>query len=258
MDIFDLVKLMLRRWYATVPVVLATAVAAYAVGSSIQPEYQTTVAVMLVPPTVSAVAPAPGESPQPGNPWLQIGEGAMAQAVQISTSAHDARSRVAAAGGDPNYEVDLVPRSSILTVEIAAATRDQALATVDATTSLINDEVARQQSRYGGAGGAQITTQVLDAGRNISPSRSNVLRVQIVLLFLGVLLAAAAGLCWDAVARRRTAAPTGQHRDPGNDGQAPSDGFTPAAGEPTTDDRGTGEQATGPGRRETAGAGRPA
>jgi hypothetical protein len=274
MDFLDLIRLMFRRWYVTLPVVVVTLGAAYAVGSAIQPEYKTSVAIVLVPPTIAAAAPAPGESPQPANPWLRVGESAMAQAVQISTSAHDARSRVAAAGGDPGYQVELVQRSSILTVEVAAATRDQALATVEATTRLINDEVARQQAPYGSRGGEQITTQVLDAGLNITPSRSNVLRVQITMVCLGLLLAAAAAVGWDAMTRRRAAARTGQPtptagQPAGN--QPTSDrptadqptetepaGSQPAAAQPAAAQP-AGSQPTGdPGRRETAPAGRPA
>ncbi|MDG4828830.1 hypothetical protein O7627_05860 [Solwaraspora sp. WMMD1047] len=224
MDFLDLIRLMFRRWYVTLPVVVVTLGAAYAVGSAIQPEYKTSVAIVLVPPTVAVAAPAPGESPQPANPWLRVGESAMAQAVQISTSAHDARSRVAAAGGDPGYQVELVQRSSILTVEVAAATREQALVTVEATTRLINDEVARQQAPYGSRGGEQITTQVLDAGLNITPSRSNVLRVQITMVCLGLLLAAGAAVGWDAMTRRRAAARTGQHRGGPDDRPVDDDG----------------------------------
>lgn len=205
MDLLDLLKLMFRRWYVTTPIIVLTLGAAYGIGISIQPEYKTSVAIVLVPPTTSVAEPEPGAEPRPGNPWLRVGEAPMAQAVQIATSAHDDRSRVEAAGGDPDYEVNLVTRSSILTVEISAATQAQAQATVTAVTELINDEVAEQQAPYQPRSGEQITTQILDAGRNITPSRSNVLRLQIVMITIGLLLAAALTVMFDAIARRRAA-----------------------------------------------------
>ncbi|MBO4205223.1 hypothetical protein [Micromonospora echinofusca] len=206
MDLLDLLRLMFRRWYVTVPVLLGALGAATGLGISIQPEYKTSAAVLLVPPTTAVPAPAPGASPQPGNPWLRVGENAMAQAVQISASSHDFRDRVRAAGGDPDYEVGLVTRSSILTIDVTAGNRAAAAATVAAVTRLISEEVAGRQAEYRPRSGEQITTEVLDPGRNVVPSRSNVLRAQIVVAGVGALLAAALAVLFDAWARRRSAA----------------------------------------------------
>ncbi|MGI5147815.1 hypothetical protein ACQEVC_15800 [Plantactinospora sp. CA-294935] len=213
MDLLDLLKLMFRRWYVSAPIVVVTLGAALGFGLAIQPEYKTEVAILLVPPTTSAAAPEPNATPRPGNPWLRIGENAMAQAVQISTSAHDARSRIAAAGGDPDYEVGLVTRSSILTVAVTATSQESARKTVEAVTRLIHDEVAGQQAPYRPNPGEQITTEVLDPGLNIVQSRSNVLRAQVVITAIGILLAAVGAVVYDAVARRRASARLGQRRD---------------------------------------------
>jgi hypothetical protein len=206
MDLLDLLKLMFRRWYVSAPIVVGTLGAAFAFGLAIQPEYKTGAAILLVPPTTATAPPAPNTTPRPGNPWLRIGENAMAQAVQISVSAHDARMKVAAAGGDPDYEVGLVPRSSILTVAVTADTEASARTTVEAVTQLIHDEVAGQQAEYRPNPGEQITTQVLDPGLNIVQSRSNVLRAQVVIVAIGLLLAAVAAVGYDAVLRRRATA----------------------------------------------------
>ncbi|MEE6257788.1 hypothetical protein [Plantactinospora sonchi] len=213
MDLLDLLKLMFRRWYVSAPIVVGTLGAAFAFGLAIQPEYKTEAAILLVPPTTAQAAPEPDATPQPGNPWLRLGENQMAQAVQISISSHDARMRVAAAGGDPDYEVGLVTRSSILTVAVTAATEQSARATVIAVTQLLTDEVAGKQAEYQPRPGEQITTQVLDPGLNIVPSRSNVLRAQVVIAAIGLLLAAVAAVVYDAVLRRRAAARLGR-RDP--------------------------------------------
>ena len=130
----------------------------------------------------------------------------MAQAVQISISAHEARTKVETAGGDPEYEVALVTRSPILTVDVTATSHGEALATVQAVTKLISDEVAGRQAEYKPKAGEQITTQVLDPGLNIVQSRSNVLRAQIVVIAIGLLLAAAAAVGYDAIVRRRARA----------------------------------------------------
>ncbi|GIF71225.1 hypothetical protein [Asanoa siamensis] len=203
MDLLDLLKLVVRRWYVAVPVVILTLAAAVALGSSIQPEYKTTATVILVPPTTSVSTPANGATPAPGNPWLRIGETQMAQAVQIAASSGEARQKVVAAGGDSAYEITLVTRSSIMSVEISSETSAKALATVEAVTKLISDEVKARQAEYKPKAGEEISTQVLDPGLNVTPSRSNVLRAQIVVLAVGLLLMAAAVVAYDAIARRR-------------------------------------------------------
>lgn len=203
MDLLDLLKLMFRRWYVTVPVLLGTVAGALALGNSIQPEYKTSAAVLLVPPTTATAGPAPGASPQPGNPWLRVGENAMAQAVQISVSSHDYRRRVATAGGTAPYEVGLVNRSSILTIDVTATSTASALATVTAVTRLIKDEVAARQAGYRPRPGEQITTEILDPGLNVTQSRSNVFRAQIVVGAVGLLVAAVLAVVTDALLRRR-------------------------------------------------------
>jgi hypothetical protein len=203
MDLLDLLKLVVRRWYVAVPVVIVTLAAAVALGSAIQPEYKTAATVILVPPTTSQAPTENGATPAPGNPWLRIGETAMAQAVQISASSGESRQKVVAAGGDDAYEITLVTRSSIMTVEISSDTSAKALATVEAVIKLIGEEVVAQQAKYKPKAGEEISTQVLDAGLNVTPSRSNVLRAQIVVLAIGLLLMAAAVVAYDAIARRK-------------------------------------------------------
>ena len=206
MDLLDLLKLVFRRWYVAVPIVIVTLGAAVALGSAIQPEYKTAATVMLVPPTTSVSAPTNNATPAPGNPWLRIGEVQMAQAVQISASSSESRQKVVAAGGDNAYEITLVTRSSIMTIEVSSDTAAKALATVEAATKLINDEVIAQQAKYKPKAGESITTQVLDPGLNVTPSRSNVLRAQIVVLAVGLLVMAAVVVAYDAIARRRLTA----------------------------------------------------
>lgn len=205
MDLLDLIKLIFRRWYVTAPIIALAVAATVGVGVAIRPEYRSTVAIVLMPPTGAASAPEASPTAGAGNPWARIGPAAMAQAVQIAASSHDARERVRAAGGDPDYTVELVSRSSILTIEVAADSAVEALATARGVTTLIDDEVARRQAPYQPAPGDQITVQVLDPGRDVEPSRSNVLRLQIVVMGIGLLVAAAAAVGYDAAARHLAA-----------------------------------------------------
>jgi hypothetical protein len=130
----------------------------------------------------------------------------MAQAVQIAVSSHDSRTKIQTGGGDPAYEVRLVTRSSILTVDVRATSSAAALATVTGVTQLIKDTVAGQQAPYKPRPAELISTQVLDPGLNVTQSRSNILRLQIVVGAIGLLLAGAAAVGYDAIVRRRAIA----------------------------------------------------
>jgi hypothetical protein len=217
MDLLDLLKMMVRRWYVAVPVVVVTLGIALFVGSQIRPEYKASSAVLLIPPTTRQTQPVgpPSASPRPGNPWVQVGEDAMAQALKISVSTKEARDRVSKAGGDPAYEVGLVTRSSILTFDVTTTSEDRARATMKAVIDLVRTEVANRQAQYKPKPGEDITAQVLDPGDNVQPSRSNVLRAEIVIVGIGILLAAAATVMFDAVQRRRRSTKFGVRASPG-------------------------------------------
>ncbi|MFC7545816.1 hypothetical protein [Plantactinospora sp. GCM10030261] len=202
MDLIDLLKLMARRWWVTVPVLIATVAGGIVVGQHVRPEYKTSASVVLVPPTTEVAAPAPGASPRPGNPWLRVGTVEMAQAIQIVASSGRARAAVVAAGGEARYEVTVLTRSSILTIDVTGTGPDRARASAAAVTRLIGDEVANRQAAYQPRPGEQITTDVLDPGLDVRQSRSNVLRAQIVLLALGLLVATTVAVVADAIIRR--------------------------------------------------------
>lgn len=209
MDLLDLLRLMVRRWYVAAPMVILTLGAVLLVKSSIGPEYKASGSILLVPPTNTPLpqpVPSPGASRRPGNPWLQVGEVSMAQAIVVSINTHAMREKVAAAGGEPEYEVSLVARSSIINIEVATTDAARAQATTKTVLELLGAEVATRQEQYQPRPGEEITTQVLDPGDNVELSSSNVLRAQIVVLAIGLLFAAAATVGYDAIIRRRKAA----------------------------------------------------
>lgn len=205
MDLLDLMRLMVRRWYVAVPIVVVAAIAALVVGSSTKPEYQAEVSIVLVPPKTEAPETPDGKAPAPRNPWLQIGTTSMAQAIQIAVSSGEARAAVAAAGGDGGgYEAGVVSRTAIVSVEVATTSEAATRATVKAVSDFIAQEVAARQAPHKPKAGEEITTEILDDGGSIAVSKSNVIRAQVVVGVLGFLLAAAGAVVVDAILRRRT------------------------------------------------------
>lgn len=204
MDLLDLMRLMVRRWYVAVPIVVFAAIGALVVGNSTKPEYQAEVSIVLVPPKAEAPEAPEGKAPPPRNPWLQIGTTSMAQAIQIAVSSGEARTAITAAGGDGGgYEAGVVSRTAIVSVEVATSSEATTRATVKAVSDFVAKEVAARQAPHNPKPGEEITTEILDDGSSVSVSKSNVLRAQVVVAVLGFLLAAAGSVIVDAVLRRR-------------------------------------------------------
>lgn len=196
---WDIAKVMWRRWYVVVPLLLVVLGTTLSAGAFITPEYTSTASVLLVPPADRPEAPKPGEK---ANPWLDVGPVAMAEAVSIAVQNKSSRDTVAAEGGDALYEVGVLPRSSIVLVEVSASSPERVRATASRVITLIEDEVARRQAPYKPKPTHQITTQVLDPGDNLVASLTGLRRGQAMILFAGMLLTAGLAVAVDAALRR--------------------------------------------------------
>ncbi|MEV0727396.1 Wzz/FepE/Etk N-terminal domain-containing protein [Polymorphospora sp. NPDC050346] len=205
MDLFEILLVAVRRWYVSVPAVLVAILTAVAVGFVMQPEYKASATVLLIPPTVNPNdrRPTPASAtPVERNPWLSLGEVGMAQAVQVSLTAPQARQRVEAAGGVPDYEVGHTVRTGLLTIDVAAPTPEQVAVTVDTVTALIAEEVVERQRDYDPGPGEAIGTQLLDSGAGVVTSRFHILRTQLIVGAVGMVLATVFVVSFHAIARR--------------------------------------------------------
>ncbi|MEV0611623.1 Wzz/FepE/Etk N-terminal domain-containing protein [Polymorphospora rubra] len=205
MDLFEILLVAVRRWYVSVPAVLVAILTAVAVGFVMQPEYKASATILLIPPTVNPNDRRPAAAsatPDERNPWLSLGEVGMAQAVQVSVTAPQARQLVEAAGGVSDYEVGHTVRSGLLTIDVAAPTPEQVGLTVDSVTTLISEEVVERQREYDPGPGEAIGTQLLDSGTGVVTSRFHILRTQLIVGAVGLVLATVFVVSFHAVARR--------------------------------------------------------
>ncbi|MGH3716723.1 MAG: hypothetical protein ACRDT4_25180 [Micromonosporaceae bacterium] len=200
MDMWDIVRVMWRRWYVVVPLLLVVMGTTLSAGAFIHPEYTSTASVLLVPPADRPESLKPGEK---GNPWLDVGPVAMAEAVSIAVQSKSSRDTVAADGVEALYEVGVLPRSSIVLIEVSATSPQQARAGATRVIALIEDEVDRRQAPYQPKPTHQISTQVLDPGDNVVASQTGLRRGQAMILFAGMLLTAGLAIAVDAVLRRQ-------------------------------------------------------
>ncbi|MBX7268891.1 hypothetical protein KIF24_24585 [Micromonospora sp. Llam7] len=203
-DILGWLLVAVRRWYVSVPGLLATIGAVALTGAMMQPEYKMSATVLLVPPTAKIPKPVAGRPPEPGNPWLTVGEAGMARAVAVAVSAAQVRERVRLAGGDPDYEISQVDRGAILTVDVAARSSDEAIRTAAAVIGLIDEEVAGRQRPHQPGPGEAIGVEVLDEG-GVDASRMSILRTQLIVAGTGLAVSMIAAAAYGTIARRARA-----------------------------------------------------
>lgn len=204
MDLWDLAKLMGRRWYLMAPMIILTLGATSWALLTIKPDYTSTGQIMLIPPADrTPLTPAELQST---NTWVEVGEDIMAKALSISLNTNQTHKEIEGEGFSTAFEVTAEDRSSILTVTATATTAAAAQATVQRLQKQITREVDEMQARYKPKAGRAISTQVLDAGDTIEVVSSKVKRAAVVIIGVGLLLTAAVTIVGDNILRRRARA----------------------------------------------------
>ncbi|WP_327005980.1 hypothetical protein OHA72_01005 [Dactylosporangium sp. NBC_01737] len=204
MDLWDLAKLMGRRWYLMAPMIILTLAATSWALLTIKPDYTSTGQIMLIPPADrTPLTPAELQST---NTWVEVGEDIMAKALSISLNTNQTHKEIEGEGFSTAFEVTAEDRSSILTVTATATTPEAAQATVQRLEKQITREVEEMQARYKPKAGRAISTQVLDAGDTIEVVSSKVKRAAVVIIGVGLLLTAAVTIVGDNILRRRARA----------------------------------------------------
>ncbi|MFF5226453.1 hypothetical protein [Dactylosporangium sp. NPDC000521] len=201
MDLWDLAKLMGRRWYLMAPMIILTLAATSWALLTIKPDYTSTGQIMLIPPADrTPLTPAELQST---NTWVEVGEDIMAKALSISLNTTQTHKEIEGEGFSTTFEVAAEDRSSILTVTATATTPEAAQATVQRLEKQITREVEEMQARYKPKAGRAISTQVLDGGDTIEVVSSKVKRAAVVIIGVGLLLTAAVTIVGDNILRRR-------------------------------------------------------
>jgi capsular polysaccharide biosynthesis protein len=201
-DVWDLAKLMGRRWYLTVPMLLLTVAGTVWTITTIKPDYTSTGTIILVPPADKT--PLTTQELAKTNTWVELGEDVMAQAVTISVQTQATRTEIAADGlASATYEVSSEARSNLITVTGTAPTPEMAQRVVQRVMQQITTEVREQQAAFNPKPGRAITTQVLDEGDSIQVVTSATKRAAVVIAGIGLLLTAAVSIVCDVLLRRR-------------------------------------------------------
>lgn len=206
MDLWDLTRLLFRRWYIALPILLTSVLTAALVGQSVKPDYRATGNVVMIPapgPASPTATPKPGDKVRPKNPWVDLGLESLGNAAILKVLDQKTLKSLADAGLSDSIIVQMTARTPILFVETVGTSPAQATATVREVIRLLMAEVAEQQRRFGVLPQDTITTLTLTDGADVEAVTSKVKRVLIVIVGLGLLVTAGGTIGLDVLLRRR-------------------------------------------------------
>lgn len=205
MDVWQLAQVILRRWYAFVPVWLLTVAATVSAGGAVSPEYTASSSVILMGPT--QVKDQQLESLSSTNPYAESPDLAAA-ALEIALENAAVRRSLEAAGLSKDYEVTPQEWSPILHIEARSDRSARAVATVDKLLEVARQDLANRQSTLGAPEKLRVSAMPVSSTSVPDPEFPGRNRVRLLVFGLGLALSALAALCADAVAtklgRRRT------------------------------------------------------
>src|SRR5699024_7492358 len=113
MDMWRLLGAAFRRWYVLVPLLAITGVVAWSISSTIEPEYEDSVAVMPLAPNV-----VPDKDSTRANPYVEIDTTAAAMYYVLGSS--ETRDALEAKGLPSDYEIEVGGGNPVLQVLVRA------------------------------------------------------------------------------------------------------------------------------------------
>lgn len=145
-----MLRIIVRRWYAALPVLAVVLALGPRLVASADPEYEATGSVVLLQydPTTATTPPDDEDTPQ--NPYTDFsGSVGITAAVLENIGNGDAlRTGVAAAGGSTDFAIEQDEETPILVIEATAASRPEAIATVASVAAALEAELADRQDRF--------------------------------------------------------------------------------------------------------------
>jgi capsular polysaccharide biosynthesis protein len=244
MDLWDLTRLLFRRWYFALPILLVSAIVAVLVSNSTKPDYRATGNVVMIPaPGDPADAELKAQNKsipsRPKNPWNDLGFNALGQATILQVMDQKTLEGFVAAGLSDSITVTMDQRSPIFIIEAVGNSPAQATATVREVIKQIGEQVAAQQSSYGVMPQDTITTKTLTDGADVETVTSKVKRVLVVTVGIGLLLTTAGTIGIDVFLRWLR----NRRREPGDD--EPGDDEPEPAANPVIQPRFVASRPTG-------------
>jgi len=211
-------KLLFRRWYFSLPMLLVTLALVAVASVTVKPDYSAKGHVQLIPP--AGTTASDGEKNPIKNPWFDLGYEALGNATMIDVNKKSVLERMVADGLSDNVTVTM-EQVPLFEIEAVGSSAAQATATVQRVMDAIAEAVLQRQQTLRVAKTETITTLKLDDGSEVEVKNSKTMRVAIVAAGLGLLLTAGFTIGLDALLRFRAAR---RRRDDDEAGDGPAIG----------------------------------
>ena len=120
MDLWKTVRILMRRWYVAVPLILLALTGGLLVREGVEPGYTVSANVLVLPPSAGAVSTTAGVQVVPVNPLLGFNGSTQiaARALEILAQSTTFRSKVEADAGLASYAVATAEGNPILGIQV--------------------------------------------------------------------------------------------------------------------------------------------
>lgn len=228
MDLWDVIRLMIRRWYISAPMIMLTLAAVIGTAVTVSPNYTAEAQVMVLPPSSYRDA-EPGED-RVVNPW---DVNSLAGAIVTMLRNHNLVETLAAEGHRATWEAGTdLQFQSVIVITVTSPTEHEATAAAERLLQAVNNEVSVQQAPFDIPESEKISTVVLGAGENTDVVRGGQIRAMVVVLAAFVILTIGVTIAFDALVRRRAVGPTARRDGAGGPAPRPAPASAPSSPAP--------------------------
>ena len=203
MDLWDLTKLLFRRWLISVPILLLSVVVLIVASQTVKPDFRATGHVIIVSPAQTTQDLANASPNKVHNPWEDLGFRALAQTALLKVQSKDVLAKMLSDGFSDNITLALDDRSPVITIEAVAHSPEVATATIQEIIKNLDQAVSQAQTVYGVQKDSLFTAYPIDSGDSVETVTSTQKRVMAVIGGIGLIATVALTIIVDAWLRRR-------------------------------------------------------
>lgn len=204
MDLWDLTKLLFRRWLISVPILLLSVVVLLVASQTVKPDFKATGHLIIVSPAQSAESLAKASPNKVHNPWEDLGFRALAQTAILKVQSADMLKQLVDQGYSDNLTLAVDDRTPVITIEVVAHSSAIATATIREVIKNLDDAVTQAQTVYGVQRDSLFTAYPIDQGDSVETVTSTQKRVMAVIAGIGLVATVAVTIVVDAWLRRRS------------------------------------------------------
>jgi hypothetical protein len=202
MDLWSTLKVLARRWYLTIPVVVLSCALAYSYFNSKPADYIADSSMLILAPTTRLTPSGTGSA----NPYLQIGgtQTAVAEVLTTSLNSPAFTKKLRANGLVGTYSVALVGGDApIIKVETTAPSSPEAVTAAKKIVDVAQQRLLALQVAAGSPDDQLMTLSIIDPVGDASADRGNAIKASGALLVVLLALSLGSVYGFEAFARSR-------------------------------------------------------